>query len=85
MFEAINLDIGFSKNILVSRVNQTFEAGKIYTIIGDIRDGKGIEILVKSWRHIDQKDLKEIFFILPSSETNKFPDESNAIPLIFLN
>jgi len=40
MFEAINLDIGFSKNILVSRVNQTFEAGKIYTIIGDNGAGK---------------------------------------------
>ena len=28
---------------------------------------------------------KVIFFILPSSETNKFPDESKAIPLMFLN
>ena len=62
--------IGFNKKKLKTKLRLN-NYKKIFTIIGDIRDGKGIEILVKSWRHINQKDLKEIFFILAGRSTKK--------------
>lgn len=46
MFELRNLDIGYDKNLLVSRVNFTFKEGRIYTISGD--NGIGKTTLLKS-------------------------------------
>lgn len=55
--------IGFDKNKIKTKLNINHYK-KIFTVIGDIRDGKGIELLVKSWKHIHQKDLTEMLFIL---------------------
>ena len=46
MFEVKNLDVGYSYNVLISRINYNFEASKVYSILGD--NGVGKTTLMKT-------------------------------------
>lgn len=46
MFEVKNLDVGYSYNVLISRISYNFEAFKVYAILGD--NGVGKTTLMKT-------------------------------------
>ena len=81
MFEVKNLDVGFSSNILISRINQGFIPGKIYTVLGD--NGAGKTTFIKTLTGFIPKVGGSILLNKKSIDTLQLSERAKIFSVLF--